>query len=460
MEDKKSNCIICNKDCNPKNERSISRHILYHHNITLSEYYDMFYKEKNEDICVICNNKNQFINLSGGYKEYCSNKCRLEILKREQEFKHDKWIKSLENPQSCNICKKIFNGLAGVANHVNQKHDLTIKDYYDKYLLKNEAEKYCVVCNKKTSFYTIIDGYLECCSQECVHKNSRRNEQSRKTIIEIFKNPIKKKEIIDKRENTCKERYNVRNPLMLDKSRENQRKAYKERGLEIQDKKVTARKEKYGDGTFNNREKARETYFIKTGYENPGQNPEVKERMADTCEERYGERNPMRVPEIREKMIERNQLKYGVDWYQQTKEWREEQSIRVTEAIIRGERNFGDVFNNGHFFSTKNNKELYYRSSYELTAYKILENDNNVLNYKTEPLRIPYTDTTQNENITRNYVPDLLVTYTNNYQELIEIKPSCFLDNELVKLKTNAGYEYCNDKELKFNIWTEEQLEI
>lgn len=65
-------CKICNKIF--KNFRSLSAHIK-HHNISSKEYYDLFLKKENEDICPICGKLTKFRRLSIGYNMFCSNKC-------------------------------------------------------------------------------------------------------------------------------------------------------------------------------------------------------------------------------------------------------------------------------------------------------------------------------------------------------------------------------------------------
>ena len=109
----------------------------------------------------------------------------------------------------------------------------------------------------------------------------------------------------------------------------------------------------------------------------------------------------------------------------------------------------------GHYYSAKNDKEMFYRSSYELVAYKILEQLSKVLKYENEPLRIPYISA---EGITKNYVPDILVTYKDGSIELIEVKPECFVNDEITQLKADAAIKYCKENDMEFSFWTERDL--
>lgn len=38
--------------------------------------------------------------------------------------------------ETCGICKETFNNLKGLTTHVNAKHHLNGKEYYDNYLKK------------------------------------------------------------------------------------------------------------------------------------------------------------------------------------------------------------------------------------------------------------------------------------------------------------------------------------
>ena len=66
-------CKICNKTMSS----NIATHLKSAHKITLSDYYDMFFKkDDSEGLCKCCNRPTEFYKLSFGYKQYCSNECR------------------------------------------------------------------------------------------------------------------------------------------------------------------------------------------------------------------------------------------------------------------------------------------------------------------------------------------------------------------------------------------------
>ena len=93
----------------------------------------------------------------------------------------------------------------------------------------------------------------------------------------------------------------------------------------------------------------------------------------------------------------------------------------------------------GKFYSNKNAKQVIYRSSYELRYFHLLESDPKVKSYEVESVKIPYICP---EKKYKNYIPDVIVLYTNGDMEICEIKPKAMLDNLVVKLKAQACRVY------------------
>ena len=123
--------------------------------------------------------------------------------------------------ETCEICKKTFNNLKGLTTHVNAKHHLNGKEYYDKYL-KKEGEGQCMVCGNETTYRNVGVGYLVNCSLECRNKNKtikrdywKGRIQSEETIAKRIKNTnqINKE---GNRKETMISKYGVDNPMKLD----------------------------------------------------------------------------------------------------------------------------------------------------------------------------------------------------------------------------------------------------
>ncbi len=111
-------------------------------------------------------------------------------------------------------------------------------------------------------------------------------------------------------------------------------------------------------------------------------------------------------------------------------------------------------YQGGYYFSNKINKNIRYRSSYELKALKILDNDISVVKYEYESIRIPY------DNGKHNTIPDFIVTYANGIKKMIEVKCKALLKKFNNSIKIKAMKKYCKKNDIQFELWMEEELNI
>lgn len=79
----------------------------------------------------------------------------------------------------------------------------------------------------------------------------------------------------------------------------------------------------------------------------------------------------------------------------------------------------------GYFASYKNKTQIAFESVLERDFFMMMEFDDNVVSYEEQPLTINYTYL---DGKNRKYTPDILVTYKDKTQKVIEIK----YENELV----------------------------
>lgn len=126
--------------------------------------------------------------------------------------------------ETCKICNEEFNSLKGLTTHVNAKHSLNAKEYYDKYL-KKEDEGKCSVCGNETTYRNAGTGYLKTCSVECRNlSNEFRDKQSKakkgkKQSKEHIQKRVKNTNQTNKEKNrkqTMLDKYGVDNPSKLD----------------------------------------------------------------------------------------------------------------------------------------------------------------------------------------------------------------------------------------------------
>lgn len=112
----------------------------------------------------------------------------------------------------------------------------------------------------------------------------------------------------------------------------------------------------------------------------------------------------------------------------------------------------------GKHTSTKTEKEVTYRSSYELRHFMNLDADPKVATYHSEVIEIPYIDS---QGTARRYIPDIIVVYTDGTIEVHEIKPKEMLKDVNVQRKAKACRKFLKDsldQTVKYKFVTEEDL--
>lgn len=122
--------------------------------------------------------------------------------------------------EKCKICGCEFKNLKALSSHFNSKHNLSSKDYYDKYILEVDGDK-CFVCGNQTSFRNLNIGYLDNCSMECRDKNKsikrgfwKGKKQSEVIIKKRIENTDQKKKELQ-RKTTMMEKFGVDNPSKI-----------------------------------------------------------------------------------------------------------------------------------------------------------------------------------------------------------------------------------------------------
>lgn len=99
----------------------------------------------------------------------------------------------------CNICKKEFNNVNGLAKHI-RNHNISKKEYYDIYI--KEVSQICK-CGAAKKFRNLGEGYREYCSPKC-----RSNHIA---PTSYWTGRTQPQSLIDKRRDTMVERYGVSN---------------------------------------------------------------------------------------------------------------------------------------------------------------------------------------------------------------------------------------------------------
>ena len=73
----------------------------------------------------------------------------------------------------CEVCGEVFETNQKWTAHIHKKHNMTSKDYYDKYL-KKPGEGFCLNCGKPTRLWNCTIGYFKCCNSKCQYEYAKK----------------------------------------------------------------------------------------------------------------------------------------------------------------------------------------------------------------------------------------------------------------------------------------------
>ena len=168
----------------------------------------------------------------------------------------------------CEQCGRECKNALSLVTHINKAHSMSSKEYYDKYL-KKENEGICVVCGKSTSYIGILSGYNKHCGNVCGTLDNKVQEKIKHTnqLLYGVDNPNQSKEIIDKRKQTNLERYGYKCVFLNDTVKE----------------------------------KCKLTHLNNLGVENPFQSEEIKNKIKQKHLEHFGVEHPMQNKDIVQK---------------------------------------------------------------------------------------------------------------------------------------------------------------
>ena len=200
----------------------------------------------------------------------------------------------------CKICNNEVKNYIALGLHLRKYHNMTSKKYYDLYL-RQPNEGICPECSKETNFQGIRLGYLKFCCPTCAQLN---------------------KDTRQKYKNTCLEKYGAENVFASEYGKNKIKESnlnhhgveYPQQSEEIRNKSALIKLQRYGDKTYNNSKKNKQTCKEKYGVESFSQTDTFKNLMKksykdkrDSAEEKYKEQSTSLQKLIR---------LYGNGWHQ------------------------------------------------------------------------------------------------------------------------------------------------
>lgn len=190
------------------------------------------------------------------------------------------------------ICKICYKEVSCIASHIKH-HNISSKEYYIKYVMKDINEMICEYCGKEAKFISILHGFKRFCGTNC-HNSFRKG----KSVEEYFKDDQKAKNFRMKRKDYLTKHNPNQNPeVILKKIGDNNPSKRKEVREKIK-KSFSNRTDKFWKDRF---DKTKKTNLEKYGNECALKNEIIKNKSKLTCIKKYGYEYSSQSPLIKEK---------------------------------------------------------------------------------------------------------------------------------------------------------------
>ena len=177
----------------------------------------------------------------------------------------------------------------------------------------------CPECGCRCNFLSIKSGYNYYCSKKCANKSRDKVLKMKQTKLSRYGDPSYNN--TEKRKETCLERYGTGIASQSIEVKEKIKTTCKEKSSVIVEKRKATCIEKYGDENFNNRDKAKETCLEKYNSEYVFQSDYFKDSRHQTLVERYNVDSPLKSEIFKDKREQTCLDRYGKKCVTQTDEF-------------------------------------------------------------------------------------------------------------------------------------------
>jgi hypothetical protein len=202
----------------------------------------------------------------------------------------------------CEECYELLPHLHALSVHTRNMHKEI--NYFKKWL-EDENDGKCKICNEKTKFISLGQGYKNCCSRQCAIKYSQLRLEEENLKKFGIKNTYQRLDVLKKKRITNLQKLGVEFPMQSNICKEKRRQTYlKNIGVESPMKSVICR------------EKSKITCKKLYGVENISQSDKIKRKKEETCYKNYGVKHPIQNKEILEKAQKKS---FSLKLYKNTK---------------------------------------------------------------------------------------------------------------------------------------------
>jgi hypothetical protein len=305
----------------------------------------------------------------------------------------------MNNESTCKECGDIFNDAVQMRRHL-RKHRITFQEYSLKWY-HDEIEPTCTCgCGKKTLWNVALKGYASFVQGH--HALGRKKTDEEKAKIGA-KNSVNMKRYMNEHPDIAKTRIKQMISAITP---------------EINAKRIESTKQTYASMT-----------------------KEEKVKFSDHSKKLWKQGNLMIAAHEKSSTTFKQRSANGE--YDFT-----ERNDKLSKVITLKYLNGGFEWAKGTYTSNKTKKKCYYRSSWELQFMKMLDVDDDVLDWESEFTSISYSF----EGITHRYVPDFHVM-RRTCQQLVEIKPQALRIIPRNEAKRDSAIKYCVERGWNYIEW-------
>ena len=171
---------------------------------------------------------------------------------------------------------------------------------------KIEIRPVCKQCGGELQFQQLTFPFAMFCSRRCSNNNEETKQHLIETCLEKYgtTNTAKAECVKEKTKQHFREKYGVDNPWQ---------------STEVQKQSQQTKHQKYGDENFNNRKKAENTCIDRYGVKNPSQCENIKQKASKkyhiTVFNKFGTYWPIQNQDVRLKQVNTMQTKYNATSY-------------------------------------------------------------------------------------------------------------------------------------------------
>jgi hypothetical protein len=207
----------------------------------------------------------------------------------------------------CCLCENYEStSFRGLSLHIVNFHHINVKDYYDKFI-KKDNDGICH-CGNNTNFISLTKGYFKHCSSKCLANNVNIRNQIKKTKLEKYgdENYVNAQKSSLTWHNKNQNDFNI----IKQKRKKTKLEKYGDENFTNRELAQQTSLQRYGDKFYTNRDKSKLTTKERYGYENIFDDNNFQKNIKNLLLQKYGVDHPMKITGNIEKIQQKSNQFY------------------------------------------------------------------------------------------------------------------------------------------------------